>query len=146
MTNAAAKTPARILATCDKCEGKGSIYGFSHYAAGVCFDCSGNGTRYVTAHEAKVTAEQAERMAAAKVENDKRAAFIARFDGVEPRLVVARFRTYTEDQVWAIRQHCAGTTTREANLGERVCYWAACTVLNAWPMGSAYPESWVDAA
>jgi hypothetical protein len=146
MTNAAAKTPARILATCDKCEGKGYINGFGHYANGVCFLCEGNGTRYVTAHEAKISAETAARIAAAAVENDKRAAFIARFDGVEPRLVVARFRTYTADQVWAIRQHCAGTTTRGASPGERVCYWAASTVLDAWPMGTAYPESWVYAA
>ena len=146
MTNAAAKTPAKILATCDKCEGKGSIYGFSHYANGVCFLCEGNGTRYVTAHEAKVTAETAARIAAAAVENDRRAAFIARFDGVEPRLVVARFRAYTADQVWAIRQHCAGRGRDESNPGERVCYWAASTVLNAWTMGTAYPESWVNAA
>ena len=146
MTNAAAKTPAKVTIECDRCEGKGYINGFGHYANGVCFLCAGNGTRLVTPYEQKISAEMAERIAAAKIENDKRAAFIARFDGAEPRLVVARFRTYTEDQVWAIRQHCAGTTTREANLGERVCYWAASTVLNAWPMGSAYPESWVDAA
>ena len=31
-------------------------------------------------------------------------------------------------------------------LGARVCYWAASTVLDAWPSGRAYPESWVDAA
>ena len=146
MTNAAAKIPARILATCDKCEGKGSIYGFSHYAAGVCFDCSGNGTRYVTAHEAKVTAEQAERMAAAKVENDKRAVFIARFDGVEPRLVAGWFAKMDADKVSAIRQHSAPMPGHDDAPGARVCYWAASTVLNAWPSGRAYPESWVYAA
>ena len=143
--NAAAK-PAKILATCDKCEGKGSIYGFSHYAAGVCFDCSGNGTRYVTAHEAKVSAEQASRMAAARVESDRRAAFIARFDGVEPCLVAKWFSKMDADKVYAIRQHCAPMPGYEARPGERVCYWAASTVLNAWPSGRAYPESWVTQA
>jgi hypothetical protein len=25
----------------------------------------------------------------------------------------------------------------------RMAYWAASTVLNAWPDGRAYPESWI---
>ena len=145
MTNAAAK-PAKILVTCDRCEGKGYIHGMSHYAAGVCFLCAGNGDRYVTAHEAKVTAEQAECMAAAKIENDKRAAFIARFDDVEPRLVAKWFAKMDADKVYAIRQHCAPIPGYDARPGERVCYWAASTVLDAWPSGRAYPESWVNAA
>lgn len=34
---------AKILTTCDKCEGKGWIRGFEHYADGVCFQCGGTG-------------------------------------------------------------------------------------------------------
>lgn len=30
--------------TCPKCDGKGHLAGFAHYANGVCFECSGAGT------------------------------------------------------------------------------------------------------
>ena len=146
MTNAAAMNPAKILATCDKCEGKGYINGFGHYANGVCFLCAGNGTRLVTPYEQKISAEMAERITAAAVENDKRAAFIARHDGVEPRLVAGWFAKMDADKVYAIRQHCAPMPGHDDAPGARVCYWAASTVLDAWPSGRAYPESWVNAA
>ena len=49
-------------------------------------------------------------------------------------------------KVYAIRQHCAPMPGHDDAPGARVCYWAASTVLNAWPSGRAYPESWVNAA
>lgn len=38
--------------TCAKCDGKGRISGFAHYADGVCFQCGGAGT---FAQDAKMT-------------------------------------------------------------------------------------------
>lgn len=144
--NAATKTAAKILVACDKCEGKGYINGFEHYAHGVCFQCSGNGTCEYTAHEVKVRAEDAAHAAAARADYERRAAFVAEHHGVEPRIVVARFRRLSEDKLHAIRQHCAQISGYDANPGERVCYWASSFLLNAWPFGTAYPVSWVDAA
>ena len=38
------KTPAaKTLYTCGKCDGRGKIQAFSHYANGDCFDCGGTG-------------------------------------------------------------------------------------------------------
>ena len=135
----------KILVTCDKCEGKGYINGFEHYANGVCFQCSGNGTCEYTAHEVKVRAEDAARMEALRIESDRRVAFIASHHGMDPQIVLARFRNLHPDKVYAIRQHCAQIPGYDSNPGERVCYWAASTILDAWPSGRPYPVSWIDA-
>ena len=44
MSTGTATTPAIRYVTCPKCLGSKYIAGFSHYAGGVCFQCSGNGT------------------------------------------------------------------------------------------------------
>jgi len=58
--------------TCGKCDGKGYINAFGHYANGVCFDCGGTGKLEVAVHIAlvqelpapKYTPEQVQRQRA----------------------------------------------------------------------------------
>jgi hypothetical protein len=111
MTNAAAKTPAKILATCDKCEGKGSIYGFSHYAAGVCFDCSGNGTRYVTAHEAKISAEMTAAAEKADTQEKVIRAFVEAHLHLTTAQVVAKLGAVSFEKIHNLHGFVAGYVT-----------------------------------
>lgn len=38
----------KIAIKCNKCDGKGTIDGFAHIRNGICFDCNGTGTRYLS--------------------------------------------------------------------------------------------------
>ena len=102
MTNAAAKTPAKVTIDCDRCDGKGYLHGMSHYAAGRCFLCAGSGQRKVTPYVENVAhldaaaiavrAEMAERAV-------KSAAFVATFAGLDAATIADRFVNLSDAKV-----------------------------------------------
>jgi hypothetical protein len=140
-------TPAQtmtVTGTCGRCDGRGKLPAFGHYVGGLCFACSGSGTATMT-----VTAEDAARRAANAATAERQNAWLASLP-TDPKVVVAAFRRIGSDKLTSIRNACADINLceRDANHehrtpGARMAYWAASTVLNAWPDGRAYPESWI---
>lgn len=123
-------------ATCTRCEGSGTIRAFNHFAHGKCFACGGTGSGTVTLSEVDAAAVEASR-----IEYARKVAWLADLSSMAPAQVVSRFSALSVDKVWSIRNACAGWNVP----GARLAYWAASTVLDAWPSGRAYPVSWVNA-
>ncbi|MFZ9748217.1 MAG: hypothetical protein ACO3G4_16490, partial [Opitutaceae bacterium] len=121
-----------MTGTCGRCDGTGKIAAFNHYAGGVCFACSGSGVAEVT-----VTTADAEAQAAIIAEAARKRDWLAKLVGVSPKVVAAQFRALPEAKLWAIRNACAGWNVP----GARAAYWAASTVLSAWPDGRPYPAT-----
>jgi len=95
---------AKILIPCDKCEGKGYINGFNHYANGVCFQCAGNGTCEHTPYQQKMTAE----MEKARILTDARRAFVESHKGMTQAQITAKFGALGFDKVWALHGFVSG--------------------------------------
>lgn len=83
-STATAASPSRPLETvaCPKCDGKGYIRAFGHYAGGVCFDCGGAGTFEITA----ATPADIAHAARARAEHEVRCRFITAYPDL--RMVV----------------------------------------------------------
>lgn len=142
MNLSAAKTsPATMTGTCGRCDGSGRIRGFSHYANGVCFACKGTGSLPVEMSEAAPKTAREIEMAA---ESARKSAWIEAQADADPVALAARFARMDWRRVNEIRNSCPESTGPRDSRGGRVCYWAASTALNAWPIGRAYPLSWID--
>jgi len=131
-------TPAQtmtVTGTCGRCDGRGKLPTFGHYVGGLCFACSGSGTATMT-----ITAEDAARQAGYAAQAKRQADWLASVASMTPTAAVARFASIPTAKLWDVRNACAGQRDMP---GARMAYWAASTVLNAWPDGRAYPESWI---
>ena len=118
--------------TCIRCNGTGTIYAFTSIANGRCFGCGGSGTCEISA---------ATESAIVVVKEDAKRAWLASLAPMTHSQVVAKFRALSEDKLWAVRDACAAWDAP----GARLAYWAACSILNAWP-GDPIPAVWITAA
>jgi hypothetical protein len=134
--NASQPATRTITGTCTRCDGSGSIRAFGHYANGTCFACHGTGTLTVQLTEADAAARDA-----AREQGQRQRAWLAALATVSPAQVVANFRALPEAKLWAVRDACAGWDAE----GARLAWWAASTVLGAWP-NRALPASWLAEA
>lgn len=66
----------------------------------------------------------------------------AHVSSADPLILATQLRHLAQERVEAIREWAAG----DESPGGRRAYWAASTVLGAWPAGRAYPVAWVDSA
>ena len=103
--NAAAK-PAKILTTCDKCEGKGYLRGLAHYAAGVCFQCGGCGECEYKAYQQP--AEDPAVVEAREAAHTARLAFVEAHRGMTRAQIVAKFGRVDYVKVWALHGFVGG--------------------------------------
>lgn len=102
------KSPAaKMTIECDRCDGKGRIYGFSHYAAGICFACEGKGQRKVTPYTQEVTAEMAERIAKAEAEEKIQRAFVDAHKGLSTDQLVKKLGNIGPDKMRALHAFVA---------------------------------------
>ncbi len=108
MTNAAAKTPAKITVTCDRCEGKGYINGFNHYADGVCFACEGKGKRFVANYVQTLTAEMIAAAEKADAEEKIVRAFVEAHLHLTAAQVVVKFGALRFEKVYRLHGSVAG--------------------------------------
>ena len=107
MINAAAK----ILVVCDRCEGKGYLYGMSHYAAGRCFLCAGVGKRKVTPYAQQVTAEMIAAAEKADAEEKVIRAFVEAHLHLSRAQVVAKFGALGFEKIYRLHGSVAGYVT-----------------------------------
>jgi hypothetical protein len=121
-----------ITGTCSRCDGTGTIRAFGHYANGRCFACHGTGSLTVTLSAGEAVLVE---------EGRRKREWLQALSTVSPAQVVARFRALPESKLWAIRDACAGWEVE----GARLAWWAACTVLGAWP-GPALASPDIEAA
>ena len=150
MNATAAKTETETV-TCPKCFGGRSFAVWSHYAGGMCFRCNGAGV--VDASTPTASTDSTDAVKAANVASAERQnAWLAGLS-TDPKVVVAAFRSVGAAKLMAIRNACANINVRERDAdredrtpGARMAYWAASTVLGAWPSGRAYSADWIDAA
>ena len=112
--NAAAKPAAKILATCDRCEGAGRINGFDHYADGVCFACAGQGRRLVANYAQVMTPAQI--AAAEKADAEERVvrAFITAHTHLSRAQVITKLGRLGFEKINTLRGVAAGMI-REGN-------------------------------
>lgn len=119
--NTAPKTAAKILTTCDKCDGKGYLRGLAHYANGVCFQCGGTGKVDAALSDALMNAETREYVASIR-------AWLAGFDGAEVATVARKLAGLSPKKLCEVR--AAALESREFPGGE-VVYQACNEVLFA---------------
>ena len=112
--------PHTMTGTCHRCDGTGTIRAFGHYANGRCFACHGTGKLSVTLSEGEAVMVE---------EGRRKRAWLETLATMRPEDVVSRFRALPASKLWAIRDACAGWDVE----GARLAWWAACTVLCAWP-------------
>jgi len=109
--NAAAAKPAKILATCDRCEGKGYLDGMSHYAAGVCFLCAGAGKRKVAPYVQVMTPAMIAAAEKADAEEKVVRAFVEAHLHLSRAQVVAKFGALGSEKVYKLHGFVAGYVT-----------------------------------
>lgn len=109
--NAATKTTAKILTTCDRCEGKGYLAHFAGYAEGVCFVCNGTGKVDAALSDCKMNAETREYVAQIR-------AWLAGFDGAEVAAVAQKLTGLSPKKLCEVR--AAALESREFPGGEVV--------------------------
>lgn len=108
MTNAAAKTPAKVTIECDRCEGKGWLRGMEHYADGVCFLCAGKGTRKITPYAQQITAEMIAAAAKADAEEKAVRAFVEAHLHLSASQVVKKLGALRFEKVYKLHGFVAG--------------------------------------
>jgi hypothetical protein len=148
MNATAAKTET---VTCPKCFGGRTFAVWSHYAGGLCFRCNGAGVVDASAQTASTDSTDAVK-AANVASAERQNAWLAGLS-TDPKVVVAAFHNIGPAKLMAIRNACANINVRERDAdredrtpGARMAYWAASTVIGAWPFGCAYSADWIDAA
>ena len=100
MTNAAAKTPAKV--TCPACDGRRYLHAFGHIEDGVCFTCAGVGVVSINHRAARaevLTPAQIEARAEAAKLGALQAAFVATFAGMSPAAVADRLVNLSDAKV-----------------------------------------------
>jgi hypothetical protein len=104
MTNAAAKTPAKV--TCPACNGRRYINGFESIADGICFTCNGSGVVSINHRAARaevLTPAQIEARAEAAKLGAVQAAFVATFAGLDAATIADRFVNLSDAKVSRLR-------------------------------------------
>jgi hypothetical protein len=126
MTNAQT-APAKILAPCDRCEGRGRINGFDHYAKGICFACEGKGERLVANYVQVMTPAMIAAAAKAEAEQKVVRAFVDAHLHLSVAQLVTKLGAVSFEKVYLLHSYAAGFV-HEGNDDARPML-AACKVL-----------------